>query len=97
MTLKCRHAVKGDIIMEISNLLPTELITFPPASSTNNTPAEVSQLFKPNSQNPSNLPHATYARSKAAEPSLLIDLALKTNFLKLLILFLDKQTIYMVF
>src|SRR5579883_1118809 len=48
---------------------PSRSVIFPPASSTSTTPAAVSHGFRPNSQNPSNLPAATYARSSAADPS----------------------------
>jgi len=39
--------------------LPEKCVTVPPASSTSNTPAEVSQGFKLNSQKPSSRPQAT--------------------------------------
>src|SRR5215475_12716896 len=48
---------------------PEKSLTFPPASSTNKTPAAVSHGFNPNSQNPSNRPAATLAKSSAADPS----------------------------
>ena len=45
------------------------VLTCPPASSRSARPAEMSQGFSRTSQNPSNRPAATYARSIAAEPS----------------------------
>src|SRR5579859_7744835 len=48
---------------------PSKSLTFPPASSTSNKPAAVSHFCSPNSQNPSNRPQATQAKSSAAEPS----------------------------
>src|SRR5690349_7318843 len=49
---------------------PCMSLTLPPASSTSNTPAAVSQGFRLNSQNASSRPLATEAKSSAAAPAL---------------------------
>ena len=55
----------------INHLSPLGWVIFPPASLTNNTPEEISQIFKFLCQNASVFPEATNARSIAAAPVLL--------------------------
>ena len=49
------------------------LLTMPPASWISKIPGAISQMFNFSWKNPSNLPEATYARSKAALPEFLFE------------------------
>ena len=54
------------------NSLNSKLSTIPPASFINIVPAAISHRFTFFCKQPSNLPHETYAKSKAALPVFLI-------------------------
>ena len=59
----------------IMSWLGIRLLKSPPDSWINKIPAATSQGRSPNSQKPSSLPQATYAKSSAAAPGLLIPAA----------------------